>query len=203
MLPQPAAPSGDTCCNRRARKDWRPLCCSAASSGGKPEATTCSTVSCPVPGISWSARARARSDRSVRSLATSRWRKTTDCLLRPKTALSNLLGRKRVRERGTQIEMLTVKDAVLRKQSVQSKDSAHDRFRRDRVARPCRRGHRIGPLFCANPASDAFAGTIEAADPRELVLKWSAFLATAERGTYFATYRGSFARTQQRRRVAA
>ena len=32
----------------------------------------------------------------------------------------------------------------------------------------------------------------EAADPRELVLKWSAFLATAERGTYFATYRGSF-----------
>jgi hypothetical protein len=36
-----------------------------------------------------------------------------------------------------------------------------------------------------------FAGTIEAADPRELVLKWSAFLATAERGTYFATYRGS------------
>jgi hypothetical protein len=31
-----------------------------------------------------------------------------------------------------------------------------------------------------------FAGTIEAADPRELVLKWSAFLATAERGTYFA-----------------
>jgi hypothetical protein len=37
-----------------------------------------------------------------------------------------------------------------------------------------------------------FAGAIEAADPRELVLKWSAFLATAERGTYFATYRGSF-----------
>jgi hypothetical protein len=37
-----------------------------------------------------------------------------------------------------------------------------------------------------------FAGTIEAADPRELVLKWSAFLATAERRTYFATYRGSF-----------
>ena len=26
----------------------------------------------------------------------------------------------------------------------------------------------------------------------ELVIKWSAFLATAERGTYFATYRGSF-----------
>ena len=36
------------------------------------------------------------------------------------------------------------------------------------------------------------AGTIEAADPRELVIKWSAFLATAERGVYFATYRGSF-----------
>ena len=36
------------------------------------------------------------------------------------------------------------------------------------------------------------AGTIEAADPRELVLKWSAFLTTAERGVYFATYRGSF-----------
>ena len=37
-----------------------------------------------------------------------------------------------------------------------------------------------------------FAGTIAAADPRELVLKWSGFLAAAERGTYFATYRGSF-----------
>ena len=37
-----------------------------------------------------------------------------------------------------------------------------------------------------------YAGTIEAADPRELVLKWSAFLATAERGVYFAAYRGSF-----------
>ena len=37
-----------------------------------------------------------------------------------------------------------------------------------------------------------FAGTIEAADPRELVFKWSAFLATAEKGVYFATYRGSF-----------
>jgi len=36
------------------------------------------------------------------------------------------------------------------------------------------------------------AGTIEAADPRELVMKWSLFLATAERGVYFATYRGSF-----------
>jgi hypothetical protein len=35
-----------------------------------------------------------------------------------------------------------------------------------------------------------YAGTIEAADPRELVFKWSAFLATAERGVYFATYRG-------------
>ena len=34
--------------------------------------------------------------------------------------------------------------------------------------------------------------TIEAADPRELVMKWSLFLATAERGVYFATYRGSF-----------
>ena len=37
-----------------------------------------------------------------------------------------------------------------------------------------------------------YAGTIEAADPRELVVKWSAFLATAERGVYFATYRGGF-----------
>ena len=37
-----------------------------------------------------------------------------------------------------------------------------------------------------------YAGIIEAADPRELVFKWSAFLATAERGVYFATYRGSF-----------
>ena len=34
-----------------------------------------------------------------------------------------------------------------------------------------------------------YAGTIEAAEPRELVIKWSAFLVTAERGTYFATYR--------------
>ena len=34
--------------------------------------------------------------------------------------------------------------------------------------------------------------TIEAANPRELVMKWSLFLATAERGVYFATYRGSF-----------
>jgi hypothetical protein len=37
-----------------------------------------------------------------------------------------------------------------------------------------------------------FAGTIEAATPAELVIKWSAFLATAVRGVYFATYRGSF-----------
>ena len=37
-----------------------------------------------------------------------------------------------------------------------------------------------------------YAGTIEAADPRELVINWFAFLATAERGVYFATYRGSF-----------
>jgi len=36
------------------------------------------------------------------------------------------------------------------------------------------------------------AGTIEAGDPRELVVKWSLFLATAERGVYFATYRRSF-----------
>ena len=39
-----------------------------------------------------------------------------------------------------------------------------------------------------------YAGTIEAADPRELVIKWSAFLATAERGVYFATYRGQLHR---------
>ena len=37
-----------------------------------------------------------------------------------------------------------------------------------------------------------FAGSIEASSPAELVAKWSAFLATAERGVYFATYRGSF-----------
>jgi len=37
-----------------------------------------------------------------------------------------------------------------------------------------------------------FAGTIEAASPAELVAKWSAFLATSERGVYFASYRGSF-----------
>ena len=36
------------------------------------------------------------------------------------------------------------------------------------------------------------AGTIEAADPREVVMKWSSFLATAERGVYIAAYRGSF-----------
>ena len=38
-----------------------------------------------------------------------------------------------------------------------------------------------------------YAGTIEAADPRELDFKWSAFLATAERGVYFATYRSFIA----------
>jgi|RhiMethySRZTD1v2_1073278.scaffolds.fasta_scaffold989374_2 hypothetical protein len=43
------------------------------------------------------------------------------------------------------------------------------------------------------------AGTIEAGDPRELVLKWSLFLATAERGVYFATYR-QFRRTGTRPR---
>jgi len=37
-----------------------------------------------------------------------------------------------------------------------------------------------------------YAGTIDATDPRELVIKWSAFLATAERGVYFAAYLGSF-----------
>ena len=30
------------------------------------------------------------------------------------------------------------------------------------------------------------AGTIEAADPRELVMKWSLFLATAERGDHLS-----------------
>jgi hypothetical protein len=38
------------------------------------------------------------------------------------------------------------------------------------------------------------AGTIEAVDPRELVMKWSLFLATTERWVYVATYRGSFVR---------
>jgi hypothetical protein len=33
---------------------------------------------------------------------------------------------------------------------------------------------------------------LKPATPRELVLKWSLFPATAERGVYFATYRGSF-----------
>ena len=42
-----------------------------------------------------------------------------------------------------------------------------------------------------------YAGTIEAADPRELVIKWSAFLATAERGVYFATYRGHSSRRRR------
>jgi hypothetical protein len=36
-----------------------------------------------------------------------------------------------------------------------------------------------------------FAGTIMAASPAEPVPKLSAFLATSERGVYFATYRGS------------
>ena len=31
-----------------------------------------------------------------------------------------------------------------------------------------------------------FAGTIEAADPRELVMKWSLFLATAERRAWLS-----------------
>jgi hypothetical protein len=46
-----------------------------------------------------------------------------------------------------------------------------------------------------------YGGTIEAADPRELVLKWSLFLATAEKGVYFATYRGSFVGLSRRSRV--
>jgi hypothetical protein len=41
-------------------------------------------------------------------------------------------------------------------------------------------------------AASCVPATIEAADHRVLVLKWSAFPATAERGTYFATYRGTF-----------
>ena len=36
-----------------------------------------------------------------------------------------------------------------------------------------------------------FAGTIMAASRAEIVAKWSTFLATFERGVYFATYRGS------------
>ena len=48
-------------------------------------------------------------------------------------------------------------------------------------------------LWCLNEdGRKLHAGTIEAADPRELVMKWSLFLATADRGVYFATYRGSF-----------
>jgi hypothetical protein len=44
------------------------------------------------------------------------------------------------------------------------------------------------------------AGTIEAADPRELVLKWSAFLATAERGfTLPPTGAASWGRNQHSR----
>ena len=35
-----------------------------------------------------------------------------------------------------------------------------------------------------------FAGTIVAGSPAELVAMWAAFLVTAERGVYFATYRG-------------
>jgi len=35
-----------------------------------------------------------------------------------------------------------------------------------------------------------FAGTIQAGSSAELVAMWSAFLLTAERGVYFATYRG-------------
>jgi hypothetical protein len=36
------------------------------------------------------------------------------------------------------------------------------------------------------------AGKIEASNPDELVGKWIAFLATAERGVYFGSYRGIF-----------
>jgi hypothetical protein len=43
-----------------------------------------------------------------------------------------------------------------------------------------------------------YAGAIEAADPRELVLKWSRFLATAEKRVYFATY-GAASSGQSRR----
>jgi hypothetical protein len=34
------------------------------------------------------------------------------------------------------------------------------------------------------------AGAIAASSPIDLVARWTAFLATAERGTYIATYRG-------------
>jgi hypothetical protein len=36
------------------------------------------------------------------------------------------------------------------------------------------------------------AGTIEAATPTELVAKWTAFLALAERGVYVGSYRGAY-----------
>jgi hypothetical protein len=35
-----------------------------------------------------------------------------------------------------------------------------------------------------------FAGSIRTSSPADLVARWLAFLATAERGTYTATYRG-------------
>ena len=44
----------------------------------------------------------------------------------------------------------------------------------------------------ARTAGSSLPAPIEAATPAELVIKWSAFLATSERGVYFATYRGSF-----------
>lgn len=48
-----------------------------------------------------------------------------------------------------------------------------------------------------------FAGSMEAPSPAELVAKWSAFLVTAERGVYFATYRGSFVGPEEAIEIAA
>jgi hypothetical protein len=58
-----------------------------------------------------------------------------------------------------------------------------------------KRGVQVICASCNTPNEDGrklYAGTIEAGTPAELVLKWSLFLATAERGAYVATYRGAF-----------
>jgi hypothetical protein len=66
--------------------------------------------------------------------------------------------------------------------------SAGEERRRDRQT------ERLGSLEVDDQfqLGAGYSGTVEATDPRELVLKWSLFLGTPERGCYYATYRGSF-----------
>jgi hypothetical protein len=68
--------------------------------------------------------------------------------------------------------------------------NAEDRLLASRADRTMENEKRTIKLWRLNENNrKQFAGTIE---PAELIVKWSAFLVTAERGVHFATYRGSF-----------